>query len=187
MKADVRIFLGVALGLGLGLALLLVGSLPATAEGSAHFDLTGDCPGRVGDVDALIKAIEMANGNRAPDTITLAPGCLYTLKAPEVGTGANATGLTPVSTTITINGQGSTIRRGRSTLAAFRIFQVTSSGTLHLKDLTIRDGQAEFGGGIYSQGNLELTRCTVDGNLATTASPATIARGSAEASGAAGA
>ena len=165
MKPDVRVFLVAVLGLGLGLALVLVGSLPVTAEGLADFDLTDDCPLKVGDVAVLIKAIEMANGTRAADTITLAPGCRYTLDTPEVGAHANATGLTPVSTTITINGQGSTIQRASRAADAFRIFHVTSDGSLHLKELTIRNGEAEFGGGIYSEGVLELIRCTVDGNL----------------------
>ena len=68
MKSDVRMFLVVVLGLGLGLALLLVGSLPVTAEGLVHFDLTGDCPGQVGDVEVLIRAIEDANGNKIATT-----------------------------------------------------------------------------------------------------------------------
>ncbi len=55
---------------------------------------------------------------------------------------------------ITVRGQGK------------RVFTVTSQGTLVLRGLTIADGRAANGAGIFNQGRLVLDHCTVTGNAA---------------------
>ena len=52
---------------------------PASADPNVLIDLTGQCPGGVGDVAALVGAINTANGNGVgSDTIQLAAECVYT-------------------------------------------------------------------------------------------------------------
>jgi hypothetical protein len=102
-----------------------------------------------GDVAGLIAAINTANGNGQPDTINLAAGGTYTLTTEDndepLGDGPN--GLPPVTSQITINGNGATIQRNPSFdcpvddgSSDFRIFHVTDSGALTLNDLTVSNG-----------------------------------------------
>ena len=55
-----------ALGACLGLALLLLTGLPAWALGTQEYDLSGDCPGGVGDVGVLTETIHTANADPGP-------------------------------------------------------------------------------------------------------------------------
>src|SRR5436190_4264483 len=48
----------------------------------------------------------------------------------------------------------------------FRIFDVLS-GNVTISGLTVSNGRADTGGGIYGQGDLTLNDCTVSGNFAT--------------------
>ncbi|MBS0571114.1 MAG: hypothetical protein JSS28_10930 [Proteobacteria bacterium] len=73
--------------------------------------------------------------------------------------------------------RGVTIVRD-SNAAAFRLFDVGSGATLNLSGLRLSDGHAEgghgslgggalgAGGAIFNQGSLNLSRCTLDGNIA---------------------
>ncbi|BAP55042.1 hypothetical protein THII_0745 [Thioploca ingrica] len=49
----------------------------------------------------------------------------------------------------------------------FRVFNVNSGVTVTLKNLTIQNGNAENGGGIFSDGLLTINNCTITGNAAT--------------------
>jgi hypothetical protein len=73
---------------------------------------------------------------------------------------------------VTINGNGSTIRRGDQA-PEFRIMAVGRRGDLRLNNTTIRDGLAEArcvdgvafgGGGIFAEGKLTLNNATVTNN-----------------------
>ncbi|HNT76709.1 MAG TPA: choice-of-anchor Q domain-containing protein, partial [Anaerolineae bacterium] len=139
---------------------------------AANFDLTGSCLGGVGDVAALIAAINAANGNGEADTITLAEGCVYTLDEIDNATDGN-NGLPSITSAIVIQAgsAGSTIRRDVADPDEFRLFHIADDGDLTLENLTLQHGVADEGGAIYNAGGV-LTL-----NNATIADNASIARG----------
>ncbi|WP_119096214.1 right-handed parallel beta-helix repeat-containing protein [Streptomyces sp. WM6372] len=119
---------------------------------------------------ALTSAIATANTVAGPAHLFLAPGCTYTLTAPD----NPGNGLPQVSSDITIVGNGSTIRRQSAT--GFRIFEVTApNGRLTLNNLTVRGGRSESGGsgggGISNQGVLTLNSTTVTRNVSAISGP----------------
>jgi hypothetical protein len=140
--------------------LLLSGLPPARA---ATFDAAE------GDVDGLIAAINVANGSGAPATIVLSES-VYVLNGPDNHT-FGPTGLPVITGTITIEGNGATVRRAQDA-AGFRIFAVVPEAQLELKDLTVSHGHSVassptgIGGGILTYGALILTRSAVSGNEA---------------------
>jgi hypothetical protein len=146
---------------------LVRGIVPPQAH-AASFDLTGSCPGGVGDVAALIAAINTANSNGEADVITLAAGCVYTLTSVDNTTDGD-NGLPVISSEITLTGNGATIQRDSVTPAPdFRIFYVGSSGNLTLNDLTVQNGVADYGAGIYNDGGrVTLSGVAVRDNFAT--------------------
>lgn len=77
------------------------------------------------------------------------------------------TGELVVGHSVIINGPGADLLAVDGN-AASDVFHVTSIGTITISDLTIRDGQNNFGGGILngSGGTLTITNSTVSGNLA---------------------
>jgi hypothetical protein len=70
-----------------------------------------------------------------------------------------------VDRNLTVNGSGSSglAVSGNDTV---RVFFVTVGVTAAFSNLTIRNGSADFGGGIRNEGALTLTNCTVSGNVA---------------------
>jgi hypothetical protein len=75
------------------------------------------------------------------------------------------TGLPTIRSVITIAGNGSTIRRDPGA-PEFRIFAVSSSGSLTLQRTTVSGGRltSNNGAGITSQGAVTLTHSTITGN-----------------------
>src|SRR5262249_14017626 len=126
-----------------------------------------------GDVPSLIAAIHTADGNGQDNTIVLAGGGSYVLTAVD-NTTDGPTGLPVIATgghTLTI--QGNRAALARSTAAgtpAFRLLDVAAGSVLDVVKLTLADGletgaQAQ-GGGIFSQGNVTLTKTVVRDNVA---------------------
>ncbi len=68
-----------------------------------------------------------------------------------------------ITAATTIDGEGRVTLSGGG---AVRIFTVDVSAALDVRNLTIADGRAEFGGGIANGGTLTLTNCTLKGNSA---------------------
>ncbi|MBV9470547.1 MAG: lamin tail domain-containing protein, partial [Abitibacteriaceae bacterium] len=109
---------------------------------------------------SLREAIEFANAypGAAPITFNLPSGStiLLTSQLPAlfdsvIGPGANQL----------------TVRRSSADgTPSFGIFQVAASKTLTISGLTISNGNAGYGGGIYNAGNLTLTACVLSGNHA---------------------
>lgn len=135
---------------------------------------------------SLRAAIIAANGMAGADTIVLASGQTYTLSRDADGSGhvtdsgANNDDL-DVTSQITIEGNGATIERstavtctpdGTAATGEFRIFEVASTGTLTLQNVTVRNGCASGGspdsdgGAILSLGPLTLTNSTLSQNSA---------------------
>src|SRR5207248_1123210 len=67
--------------------------------------------------------------------------------------------------TLTIHGNGATIQRDNSN-AAFRIIRCAKGANVGVSGLTITGGHliADFGAGIYNDGTLTLTQCSIVGN-----------------------
>ena len=104
----------------------------------------------------LVAAINAANA-AGGGIISLAGGCTYTLTAPNNG----VDGLPVVTSSVTINGNGSTIARSQAPgTAIFRIFD--NDGNLTLNGLMVTGGDADFfdGGGISNQPDATLTLTT---------------------------
>ena len=125
------------------------------------------------DAAALINAIEAANTSVNQSNIILMPDCVYNLNTvnnyyKEVPGATSRNGLPPISTPITIEGNNAIIQRQiGSGLPEFRIFYVSNYGTLTLNDLSILQGYADKGAGIFSNGiGLTLNNVQVENNTA---------------------
>src|SRR5262249_12391815 len=85
-------------------------------------------------------------------------------------TTGSATGLPVIAAgdNLTIVGNLDTMERSTAVgTPAFRLFEVAAGASLALTDLTLQGGLVYgSGGAIYSQGGLDLTRVTVQNNLA---------------------
>ena len=124
-----------------------------------------------GDVACLIAAIHIANSTPQADTIQLAAGT-YTLTAADNETSDGLNGLPVVTGQLTITGvtaESSTIERAPGA-PAFRLLQVSASGALTLRRLTLRGGSAGFGtwrgGAIYSRGDVAIMESVLTGHSA---------------------
>ncbi|MEU3628319.1 hypothetical protein [Amycolatopsis coloradensis] len=150
--------LACTIALATGSALLL----PASAQ--AH---TESVP--CGEV-ALVSAVDAANA-AGGGTVTLTPGCTYTLTVAHGDDGVHGpTGLPVITTPITFEGNANTITRS-PTAAAFRIGQVAPTGGITLKAVTVSNGHAasvgnDDGGGILSFGAVTLTGGALSDNTA---------------------
>jgi predicted outer membrane repeat protein len=125
---------------------------------------------------SLVEAIDNANNDAAthadcpagngPDTITLSRD--VALDGTTVFTFFGENGLPPITSTITIQGEGFSISRVTGS-PAFRIFAVAGGGNLTLSRVTVSGGQQSSGfndgGGIYTAGVLTLNESTVQNNV----------------------
>ncbi len=161
------------------LALLLATSglpIPAHAAGSMIVDPT-TAGGFVTDGKcSLAKAIVNANAGNSTtwtecagastggNTITL-PANTTLNYATALGTGA---ALPDITSQITIQGNGSTIKRDSAASTDFRILNVNSGGNLTLNLATISGGKSTQGAGIWVYAaSATITNSTIAGNLAT--------------------
>ncbi|WP_185845763.1 hypothetical protein [Kibdelosporangium aridum] len=120
---------------------------------------------------ALADKIIAANAAGAPTTITLLPGCVYTLTKPAGASADGPTGLPVVTGAITIYGNKSTIRRAPDA-PPFRILETAPNAKLVLHDVRVTGGRTHdgtswsggAGGGIYNAGTLEMHRVVVSDN-----------------------
>ncbi|HSH05590.1 MAG TPA: choice-of-anchor Q domain-containing protein [Anaerolineae bacterium] len=134
---------------GLLLLLTMLSTSNASAS-SAIIDLTAQCPSGIGDVTALINAINTANTNGNPsNTIILANDCVYTLTSSNNNTTLGPTALPIITSALTINGNNSTFSRNSAN--HFRLLTVDAPGNLSLYDLTLTGGLAQAGAGTNGQ------------------------------------
>ncbi|MEU9720013.1 hypothetical protein [Streptomyces sp. NPDC047976] len=151
---------------------LVTGSLVAVPAQAAHATPV-QVPCSAAD---LVKAIETANATPGADTIRLAQGCTYKLRAPDPVHPGN--GLPVITSKITIDGRGATIERdghGKE-VPKFRIIYVDKTGELTLKGTTVRGGYATdcpafpdavgiaCGGGISNNGKMKIIHSRFTGN-----------------------
>lgn len=122
------------------------------------------------DETALVTAVNAANA-AGGGTVTLTPGCTYTLTSSHGNDGVNGpAGLPIITTPITFEGNANTITRA-GTASWFRIAQVSPTGGITLKAVTLSRGHAAAighndGGGILNFGAVTLTGSTLSGNTA---------------------
>ena len=95
-------------------------------------------------VDAITAAnTDTATGGCPPgsgaDTLTLQNSSVHTLTSVNNGASVSPTGLPVISSEMTIEGHGSTIRRD-SSAPVFRIIRMISTGDLTLKETTVSGG-----------------------------------------------
>jgi hypothetical protein len=144
-------------------ALVALAGLPAGAA-MAGTGITVPCSGPGGGAAGLAAAITAANA-AGGGTITLAPGCTYTLTAAASSGPLGPNGLPVITTRITIAGAHATITRSGS--QPFRILEVDGpGGNLAASALTITGGNANGpGGGVFNNaGTLTLNSSAVTGN-----------------------
>ncbi|EFL24370.1 conserved hypothetical protein [Streptomyces himastatinicus ATCC 53653] len=149
------------------LALLAWGAAaPASAEGGATRAGGDDASLATvpcGDAAALVAAVGQVAASGG--TVSLAPGCVYTLTS-VAATGANGPdGLPIITGGVTITGTGATIVRSASA-PDFRIAEVASGGSLTVSGVTLSGGRAADGAGILDAGALRLQRSAVTTSVA---------------------
>ena len=112
-----------------------------------------------------------AGNPNGPDTVSLPAGGNFVLTAAH-NEQFGATGLPVITSAVTIEGHGATIRRSSvSGTPDFRILAVDASGALTVRDTTISNGELypsgsyEGGGGILSLGALTLSGATITDNI----------------------
>lgn len=164
----------------LGVLVLLLLPLCLTASDS-HVVLAATIT--VNATCSLPNAIAAANtdapvqgcaGGSGADTIRLEAGATYTLHNAASTGDTGRSGLPPVTSDITIEGNGATIKRSSATSTpSFRLFHVTAPGRLTLEDVMLGHGHAQgdtaltgSGGAILNEGRLTLRRSTLFGNRA---------------------
>jgi len=168
-------------------------ALPMSAAPAAPDATIVVVNGEVADVQnnkcGLIEAIINARTNKAgqlradctagnlsgPDTISLPANGNFVLTAVH-NEQFGPTGLPVITSAVTIEGHGATIRRSDvSGTPAFRILAVDANGALTVRDTTITNGHVYYngagyapgsGGGIMALGALTLSGATVTDNLA---------------------
>jgi hypothetical protein len=116
----------------------------------------------------LIADINAANKGGGSNTIILtAPTTSpYVLTAVD-NSKDGATGLSMIKKGVTIVGNGDTIERSTAAgTPAFRLFDVANGGSLTLQNLTLQNGNYNQGGAIHNQGTLALSQVTVLSNTA---------------------
>lgn len=117
-------------------------------------------------------AVDACPAGSGADTIVLAAGATYTLDTASSTSGPD--GLPPISSTVTIAGNGATITRSTAPgTPAFRLTDVQSGGSLTLSDLAVSNfdspgsnGAPGQGGAIYNLGTLTVAKSTISGNRA---------------------
>ena len=130
----------------------------------------GLCETSAGDC-TLRAAIQEANAKPDADVIELQPGATYSLSVTGAGEDAAASGDLDISGPVTIQGRGAVIDANQID----RVLHVTGSGRATLRELTLRRGLADLGGGMLVDpgGQANVVSTTIEDNQATGYAPCT--------------
>jgi hypothetical protein len=126
----------------------IIATIPAAAQAAA---VSVPC-----SETALVGAINTANAAPGSDTLNLAAGCTYGLTSSHGDAGNGPVGLPVITSTIALVGTPNIITR--SSLALFRIAEVSSAGNLTLTRVTLDRGSTlGSGGGVLNRGAVTFT------------------------------
>jgi hypothetical protein len=115
---------------------------------------------------ALVQAITDAN-MAGGGNVVLTPLCTYVLTTSHASDADGADGLPIITTVVTLTGDQNVITRSPTALP-FRIAEVSKTGELTLKSVTLDNGSAVgSGGGILNFGAVTLTGSALTNNSAT--------------------
>jgi hypothetical protein len=151
-----RIFTLRALTRATVVAAVITASIPMAAQAAVACNET-----------ALVQAIDDANA-AGGGNVVLTPGCVYNLTTSHA-IGANGPdGLPIITTVIKLTGNNNIITRSTAPLTLpFRIVEVSNTGNLTLKSVTLNNGLAVgSGGGILNFGAVTLTGSALTNNIA---------------------
>ena len=160
------VYAGLAL-LVFGVLMLSLGSPPVALAADPIAVTSSSDDGSLG---TLRWAITQANSDPGPDTITFTPAVSGTIVLTAT--------LPAITGTLDILGPGAGVL-SVSGDNAYRVFEVGSSTPVTITALTVRDGHAGSGGGIYTAGMLVLSDTLVISNTATNGGGVYVDEGSA--------
>lgn len=145
-----------------------------SAAQEVPFVVNGNCTlGEAIQAANTDSAVDACAAGSARDIIELADNASYVLaQVDNSADGAN--GLPTITSTVVINGHGSTISRSQAqNTPLLRFFHVNDNGSLELNNLTLSNGNVHTGtmvtgagGAIYSKGDLILNNITLLNNRA---------------------
>jgi Bacterial Ig-like domain (group 3) len=115
-----------------------------------------------GELD-LRSAVDLANSLGGNETITFDPTVFAANQTITLTQGP--LDLTDTSGTITITGPAAGVTISGD--GTSEVFQIEPGVAATMSGLTITQGSAASGGGLYNQGNTQLTDCTISANVAT--------------------
>jgi hypothetical protein len=127
---------------------------------------------RVTETCTLVDGITAANtdarvggckAGRGADTLRLTAD--VSLTAADNFAYQHDNGLPAVSSDITVEGRGFTVKRAAAA-DPFRIFVVAGNGTLTLNEVTVQNGSANFGAGVLNYGTATVDNSTLSGGHA---------------------
>src|SRR6185369_13646935 len=147
------------------LAILALG-VPSASAATFTVNTTNDTyDGVCNAADCSLKdAIDAAVNTSAADTVVLQANATYTVTTPFAG----STATRQILNGVTVVGNGAVIQRDPNA-TGFNLFNVASTGTLALQNLTLRNGRHSQGGAIQTNfgGVLSLTDCIVENSVDT--------------------
>jgi CSLREA domain-containing protein len=119
-----------------------IANVNAAAQANATRDTTGgDCAAGTGTGDTIVFKLSL------PATITLTDAALDIEGAVRING--------PTTGTLAVDGNGQA-----------GVLSIVGDTPVTVADLTIQHGVGSLGGGVYNEGTLTLTRCTLSGNAA---------------------
>ena len=137
----------------------------APADGVVHREQHGQFGHRLGAEGTLLFCITQADANKQANTIVFDSTVFSTPQTITLGGSGLQLSDTGGTQTITGPSAGVTISGGGKS----GVFEVDQGVTATITGLTITDGHASDGAGLYNQAKatLQLTDCTISGNTAT--------------------
>ncbi len=153
--------------LAIALALALSAAQAATINVTAPCTLTHAINNANADADT-----DGAGGCTAgsgADILELKSNAMYTLSTVDNQDASGPNGLPLISSVITINGNGATVKRSSvAGTADFRLLHIGTGGNLTVNNLKLTGGRLsanyQYGGGIQNGGTLTLNNSTITGN-----------------------
>ncbi|MEA2618374.1 MAG: hypothetical protein QOE72_4157 [Chloroflexota bacterium] len=143
-----------------------LGCAAALAAGTVVLiPLTAQAAGVACNETALVAAINAANAAHGGNVV-LTPGCTYILTRSHATGAHGPDGLPVITSVVTLTGDNNTITRSVAG-GAFRIAEVSRTGNLTVKHVTLSNGRAVgAGGGILNFGAVTLTGSALTNNTA---------------------